>query len=215
MEFLKELFTEPLSYEAFVKAVNESGIKLADLSKGAYVAKDKLDKVNKRLETANETISTMTTEMQGLKESGATAAEWKEKYDKLAEEQRKANEERQAEEKETADRADFEGVAVGKDGKPLEWSHEAIKESYFRKYVEAKASPEYQGKTGADIFHLLTKDDGEAFKKIQPKVNLPGASPLGGSSIDRETFAKMGYKERVKLYNENKDLYENLTSKGE
>lgn len=187
MEFLKELFTEPLSYEAFSKAVNENGIKLADLSKGAYVAKDKLDKANERLTAANETISTMTTEMQGLKESGASAAEWEAKYNELAEEQRKANEERQAKEKETADRADFEAVAVSKDGKPLEWSHEAIKESYFRKYIEAKANPEYQGKTGADIFHSLTKDDSEAFKKIQPEVNLPGASPLDG--ID-ETAAR-------------------------
>lgn len=42
MEFLKELFTQPLSFEEFSKLVSEKGYKLADLSKGDYVAKGKL-----------------------------------------------------------------------------------------------------------------------------------------------------------------------------
>ena len=46
MDFLKELFTEPLSFEAFSKAVAEKGFKLADLSSGKYVDKDKLDTIN-------------------------------------------------------------------------------------------------------------------------------------------------------------------------
>ena len=42
MEFLKELFAQPLSYDEFAKAVTEKGYKLADLSKGEYVSKGKL-----------------------------------------------------------------------------------------------------------------------------------------------------------------------------
>lgn len=184
MEFLKELFTEPLSYEAFEKAVGEHGFKLADLSKGAYVDRDKFDKLNQNLKNANDTITTMTTELQGLKDGKASAEDWEKKYNELAAAQRKANEEKQAAEKEAADRADFESVAVNKDGNPLEWSHEAIKESYFKKYVEAKANPEYQSKTGADIFHALTKDDKTAFKVPSPEVVLPGANPIGGIDED-------------------------------
>lgn len=36
MDFLRELFSEPLSFEAFSKAVQEKGVKLADLSTGKY-----------------------------------------------------------------------------------------------------------------------------------------------------------------------------------
>ena len=39
MDFLKELFTKPLSFEEFSAAVTSKGIKLADLSSGDYVAK--------------------------------------------------------------------------------------------------------------------------------------------------------------------------------
>lgn len=55
MEFLKELFTEPLSFDAFSKAAVDKGFKLADLSSGRYVDKDKLDKANADLKTANGT----------------------------------------------------------------------------------------------------------------------------------------------------------------
>ena len=45
MEKLKEIFGEtPLTYDDFIKAVTEKGIKLADLSEGAYVDKIKYEK---------------------------------------------------------------------------------------------------------------------------------------------------------------------------
>lgn len=43
MEFLKELFTDGITYDEFIKKVEEKGYKLADLSKGDYVAKKKYD----------------------------------------------------------------------------------------------------------------------------------------------------------------------------
>lgn len=44
MEELKELFGEDaLSYDAFTKAIEDNGIKLANLSAGGYIAKSKYD----------------------------------------------------------------------------------------------------------------------------------------------------------------------------
>lgn len=44
MEFLKELFAEKaLTFDELSKAANEKGLKLADLSGGAYVSKTKYD----------------------------------------------------------------------------------------------------------------------------------------------------------------------------
>ena len=57
MEFLRELFAQPLSFEAFVKAVEEKGYKLADLSKGEYVAKGKLDDALNKNKTLTDDIA--------------------------------------------------------------------------------------------------------------------------------------------------------------
>lgn len=62
MEFLRELFTAPLSFEAFQEAVNKKGYKLADLSTGNYVGKEKHEKALNDLKEARDTIQTMTTE---------------------------------------------------------------------------------------------------------------------------------------------------------
>ena len=61
MDFLKELFTQPLSFEDFVKAVTEKGYKLADLSKGDYVAKGKLDEANGKIKTLTDDIGKLIT----------------------------------------------------------------------------------------------------------------------------------------------------------
>lgn len=215
MEFLKSLFTEPLSFEAFAKAAEEKGIKLADLSGGKYVERDKYDKLGSDLKTAKETIETMTGELQTLKDSNATAEDWKKRFEDLqkdnAEKERLANEAKAKAEKEAAILARYEAASIGRDGKALEWAHDAIKADYLKKFTEAIESADNEGKSDADIFHSLTKDDAGAFKGITAQVNLAGGSPIGGApAIDKAHFAKMGYESRVRLYNENKDLYERL-----
>ena len=73
MDFLRSLFTAPLSFEAFVEAVNKAGFKLADLSTGNYVDKGKYDKVSNDLTEAKNTIATIEGEAKDLREKGATA----------------------------------------------------------------------------------------------------------------------------------------------
>lgn len=58
MEFLKELFGEKaLTFDEFSKAVEAKKIKLADLSGGAYVSKDKLDAKIDELKAVQESLS--------------------------------------------------------------------------------------------------------------------------------------------------------------
>lgn len=187
MEFLKELFTEPLSYEGFEKAVNAKGFKLADLSGGEYVSKDKFDKANNELKVVKETLTTVTTELDGLKANNASAEEWRQKYETLqhdvSEKERIAKEEAAAAEKEANLQARYEAVTVSKDGKPLEWTHNAIKDAYFTKFAAAVEDKANMGKSDADIFHELTKDDATAFKGAQA-VTLLGGKPLDPKSDD-------------------------------
>ena len=112
MEFLKELFTEPLSFEAFQKAVTEKGFKLADLSGGKYVDKDKFDKAIGELKAANDTVATITSELNTLKDNNATAEDWKKKFEDLR---------KDVDEKEKAAKAEKEkGRARGEHFKPLQ-----------------------------------------------------------------------------------------------
>ena len=141
MEFLKELFTEPLSFEAFQEAVTAKGFKLADLSGGKYVDKSKLDKAIGDLKTANETVTTLTSELNALKDNNATAEEWRKKYEDLQkdidskEKAAKAKKEKAEREANILNR--YNAVCVDKDGKALEWSHEAIKTAYLQKFTDA------------------------------------------------------------------------------
>lgn len=218
MEFLKDLFTEPLSYEAFEKAVKAKGLKLADLSGGEYVSKDKFDKVNSDLKEAKNSLTTVTTELDILKEGNASAEEWRQKYEKLqnevSEKERKAQEEAVAAEKQANLQTRYSAVCVTKDGKPLEWTHDAIKDSYFAKFVEAVDDKANIGKSDADIFNNLVKDDATAFKGVQI-VNMAGGKPINTHGVSKEDFMKMGYAERLQIKTEQPDLYNTLINNKE
>lgn len=54
----------------------------------------------------------------------------------------------------------------------------------------------------------------EAFVDTKPKPTFADSTPGSSSGeITKKEFAKMGYRDRVKLYNENKDLYNQLVEK--
>lgn len=183
MEFLRSLFTAPLSFEAFVEAVNKAGFKLADLSTGNYVDKSKFDKVSNELTEAKTTISTLTSEAEELRTKGATADEWKNKFEELEKENKekadKAEAERVAAEKTAAIDGRFDAVIGDK-----KFSHDAIRADYRRKFGEALESKDYEGKSDAEIFHALTKDDGTAFSNGVSFSLRGGAEKGAGGEID-------------------------------
>ena len=72
------------------------------------------------------------------------------------------------------------------------------------------AKPENKGKGYTEIFEALTKEKEGIFANPNPGVEIPGMGKIDTSSITKEQFAKMGYLERNKLYNENRELYNQL-----
>ena len=147
-----------------------------------------------------------------------------EDYKKLYENLKGDIEEKEKKEKEAKEKAErdanilnrYNAVAVDKNGKPLEWTHEAIKTDYLHKFAKALEDSANEGKSDADIFKALTQDDGTAFKVPAAQMVYGGAGKAGGNgTITKEVFAKMGYKDRVKLYSENKQLYEDLNGGNE
>lgn len=180
--------------------------------------KEKTNKIHAELKEAKETITTMTMELDSLKESNASAEEWRQKYETLqrdvSEKERIAKEEAAAAEKQANLQARYESAAVSKDGKPLEWAHEAIKNDYFTKFAAAVEDKANIGKSDADIFNSLVKDDATAFKGVQV-VTLAGGKPINTHGVSKEDFMKMGYAERLHLKTEQPELYKAITENKE
>lgn len=177
-----------------------------------------LEAVQVDLTTANSTIAQITSELDGLKANNASAEEYKTKFEELqkqiADKEAQEKAEKAAAEKEANIKARYTAASVDKDGKPLEWAHDAIRDSYYNKFAAALEDKANEGKSDADIFHALTKDDATAFKGVQAFV-LEGGKPIDTHGVSREDFAKMGYAERLKLKTEQPELYKAITDNKE
>ncbi|MBR6523460.1 MAG: phage scaffolding protein [Clostridia bacterium] len=179
MEFLRELFSEPLSFEAFSKAVQEKGIKLADLSTGKYADKDKLNKANGDLKTANETIKTLRDEMQTLKDNNASAEDWKKKFEDLTAD---------IEAKEEAAKKEAEDKALT-DAITAVFGEKKFTSDYVRNGIIADmkveiAKPENKGKGYTELFEAITKDKEGIFANLNPPANMTGMGKVDPAELD-------------------------------
>jgi len=183
-----------------------------EISKG-QAAQTTVEDLKNQLKEAKNTITAITAELDGLKESNASAEDWKQKYESfkqdVEEKEQAAKEAAAAAEKQANLQARYEAVAVGKDGKPLDWTHEAIKNDYFTKFMAALEDKANTGKSDADIFNGLVKDDATAFKGVQ-RVTLQGGKPLGmGGTMTRAEISKIKDPiERQKAIADNIELYQ-------
>lgn len=177
----------------------------ADVEKG----KAKITALEAEVKEKQKALDDLSAEFNTLKETNASAEDYKTKFEALQKENeekaKQAEADRLAKEK-SARIADRFNTVVG----DKKFSHEAIKADYLRKFTEALDNTENEGKSDSDILHDLTKDDAAAFVGVTA-VKLAGAKPnFENETITKEAFKKMSYQERNKLYKENKDLYTEL-----
>ena len=168
----------------FDKAMIENYKTVAEVQK----ISDKLTKTEGELKTTKDNLSNITDELQTLKDGNANSEDWKKKFDDLSKDIA-AKEKEEKEAKEKAEREEnilnrYNAVAVDKDGKPLEWTHEAIKADYLHKFSEALNDKANEGKSDADIFNALTKEDGAAFKVPGAQTVFGGANNVSGPDLD-------------------------------
>ena len=173
----------------FAEATDEQLKKIMDLN-GSDVEREKgkLSALEKELNEKKAAFNTLNGEFETLKASNASAEDYKAKFDKLQEDIA-AKEKEEKEAKEKAEREEnilnrYNAVAVDKDGKPLEWTHEAIKTDYLHKFSEALNDKANEGKSDADIFSALTKEDGAAFKVPGAQMVFGGANNVSGPDLD-------------------------------
>ena len=162
----------------FADATDEQLKAVMDLN-GADVekAKSKVTALETELKEKKADFDKLNNEFEALKTANASGEEWKTKYEAIvAENEAKAKQaeaERVAKEKEEGLDKRFEAVVGDK-----KFSHDAIRADYRRKFENALADKENEGKSDADIFHALSKDDATAFTGVTA-VKLAGGRPTG------------------------------------
>lgn len=139
--------------------------------------KAKLNAVKAELEERKKAFESLTNEFDKLKTSNATADDYKAKYEAIVAEnqakERQAEADRITREKEESIARRF-GTVVGE----KQFNHEAIKDSYLKKFSEALEDKNNEGLSDEQIFHNLTKDDKGAFVGVQV-VRLAGGAKNG------------------------------------
>lgn len=188
----------------FDKAVSENYKTVVEVNK----INDKLTKTTDKVKELEGTLETTTKAFEDLKDKNASKEDWEKKYNDLVEDNRQKAEQKAQEELEIQTRTEFDTYFAEQ---KKEWANPMIADGYFAKFKEAKALEENKSKTTGDILHALTKDDGTAFKTTQPSVVIKGQTPGLTGDIDKARFEKMGYKERLQIYNENPELYKQFT----
>lgn len=149
--------------------------------------KGKLPALEAELKEKKTALESLNAEFEQLKASNANAADWEKKFNDLsaeiAEKEKQAKLEREAKEK--ADMIENRFNAVVGDRK---FTHEAIKADYFHKFGEALDNKDFMGKSDADIFHELIKDDKNALENVQMQLNMPGGQPAGGANQEPKSL---------------------------
>jgi hypothetical protein len=140
-------------------------------------AKSKVAALEAELKEAKETAAKINTEFEALKTSNAGAEEYKSKYEALVAENeakaRQAEADRIAKEKAEGLDKRFDAVVGQK-----KFTHDAIRADYRKKFEIALSDKNNEGKSDADVFHALTKDDATAFTGVAA-VKLQGGRPMG------------------------------------
>lgn len=165
----------------FPDATDEQLKSVMDLN-GADVekAKSKVTALETELKDKKADFDKLNTEFEALKSSNASGEDWKAKFEALQSEniarEKKAEADRILAEKKADIESRFSACVGDK-----KFSHDAIKDSYLKKFEDALESEEYKGKGDAEIFHALTKDDSTAFTGTTV-VKLAGGSAGGGNA---------------------------------
>ncbi len=190
----------------FPEATDEQLKSVMDLN-GADVekAKSKVTALEAELKEKKADFDKLNTEFETLKTANASGEDWKAKFDALQAEN--VAKEKQAE----ADRIMKEkteninnrfNAALGE----KKFSHDAIRESYLKKFGDALDSAENQGKSDTEIIHALTKDDASAFTGVTA-VKLAGGRPMGSgktySSVAEIMKSDMSREEKRQAIAEN------------
>ena len=224
MEFLKTLFNDKaLTFDEFVQAINahngneenkENQIKLGNLGSGEYVAKGKYDNLQSLLESSKGDVKTLTDTIESLKK-GKIDTETLQSKVAAAEKALMESQEREKEMKlKYALDVAFLAEGVKKNNAEL------LTIALERRMKEQGETLELDGNDSIvgwdDKLSGLKTQFPTMFETNKKKIIEPNKLPESdhsGSGITQEQFNKMGYQSRLKLKQEQPEVYAEMTGK--
>lgn len=186
MEFLKSLFEQAengtLNWEQFTQAVNSSGIKIGNLTDGAYVSKQKFDDEIKardtRITALNDTITARDTDLQNLKSTfeGTDVEVLKKASKDLTELQKKYDKETKQYQEQLSKQA-YE-FAVKEFANSQKFTSKAAKRDFVNNMLAKNLKMEDGNIIGAsDFVTMYSKDNEDAFVKESVETPAPATKP--------------------------------------
>lgn len=226
MDFLKALFEGieggALTYEQFASAAKASGIKLADLSKGEYVAKkkyeDDLSGKDSVIADLNATIDTRNTDLKSLQEKLDKAGTDSTQIESLSGELEKL---RKDYDKATKDynsklQAQAYEFAVKDFASNQSFSSNAAKRDFINSMLAKKLPMENGNIMGAnDYMAEYAKENSDAFAVVNDEPKQPENLPKFASNTTDPNNAgadskKMSLTELMKAKNDNPSMVINF-----
>jgi DNA repair exonuclease SbcCD ATPase subunit len=168
-----------------------------------------ITKKDKEIETLNNSkkelenkISTYETKINEFNESAKDNADWKSKYEEL----QTSIEKQEAEQKAKAE-DDILTKNINEVFGDKKFVNDFTKNAIVDEIKTALKDSANMGKSAKDLFEEITKGKDGIFANPNPKIDMPGVDEGMESTVTKEAFDKMGYKERVEFKQSNHELF--------
>lgn len=224
MDFLKSIFGEKaMTFDEFVQAINahngndankDNLIKLANLTSGEYVAKGKYDSLNDlltgkqtELETANNLITELQKGTKGNEDLQSKITAYEQEKEQLQEQLQ-----------ETKITSALKVALLSEKAVDVDYLTYKLKEKLKEKNEKLELDENDNIKGWNDMlsglkvkFPSMFEGAGSGGMKILEPNKLPEHNK--DRTVTKEQFSKMTYEERVRLKQDNEQLYRNLSGK--
>lgn len=190
----------------------ELGNKVLEALKNKVIPKSRFDDVNNAKKNAESLLAERDKQIEDLKASAGASDDLKKQIEKLQADNKAAVEAKDAEIKSIKINNAVNNALLSAGAKNIK----AVMALVDMDKVKLSDKGDISG-IDEQIEALKGSDDSKfLFKEDKPSTTIKGAKPVSGNTggagaITKEQFTKMGYKERVELYNTNKELYDELS----
>lgn len=191
---------------------DELGNKVLEALKNKVIPKSRFDDVNNAKKNAESLLAERDKQIEDLKASAGASDDLKKQIEKLQADNKAAVEAKDAEIKSIKINNAVNTALLSAGAKNIK----AVMALVDMDKVKLSDKGDISG-IDEQIEALKGSDDSKfLFKEDKPSTTIKGVKPVSGNTggagaITKEQFTKMGYKERVELYNTNKELYDELS----
>lgn len=178
----------------------------------SFIPKSRFDEVNNAKNTAEALVKERDGQLETLKNSTGDVDSLKKQIEDLQADNKAKDDAHAAEIKQLKIHTAVDSALVAAKAK----NKDAVK-ALLKDLDKAELLEDGTIKGLAEQIEALQKSDDYLFEAKEPKTKMKGAEPGQGADpkldggLTKEQFNKMSYKEKVNLFNENKELYDSLS----